>query len=94
MLVKDQLCYTLARLASVISDPGHIPFLNTDTSNASSIPSSVTPSCVSWADATFSDRYFRMKNDSSVAMQTSSPESDQKICVIRINNGTGLESPS
>lgn len=50
-----------------------------DTSNASSMPSSVTPSCVSCAVATFSERYFRMKNDSSVAMQTSSPESDQKI---------------
>lgn len=51
------------------------------TSKASSMPSSVTPSWVSWAIATFSERYFRMKNDSSVAMQTSSPESDQNIYI-------------
>lgn len=43
------------------------------------MPSSVTPSCVSCAAKTFSDRYLRIKNDSSVAIQTSSPESDQKI---------------
>lgn len=50
------------------------------TSKASSMPSSVTPSCVSCAAKTFSDRYLRIKNDSSVAIQTSSPESDQNIC--------------
>ncbi|KAG9337578.1 hypothetical protein JZ751_028598 [Albula glossodonta] len=58
-------------------DPGSLtlPF----TSNASSMPSSVTPSLLSCAAATFSDRYLRTKKDSSVAMHTSSPESDQKI---------------
>ncbi|KAI1235675.1 28S ribosomal protein S22, partial [Lamprotornis superbus] len=38
-------------------------------------------------------RYLRMKNDSSVAMHTSSPESDQKICDSRINSGTVLHTP-
>ena len=47
------------------------------TSKASSMPSSVMTSGVSCALATFSALYLSIKNDSSVAMQQSSPLSAQ-----------------